>query len=85
MKMRLLALLLLWGIAVVAAPGWAQKPAKHGKASMCDCGSICAKAESDAKCKVDRCNGKGASHVADKKNSKKKPAKKPAVSELAAN
>ncbi len=82
MKTRLLALLLLWGIAAMPAPGWARQSGKRPESPMCDCGAICTKAKSDAKCKVDRCNGKPAAHTRNKKNARKK-SKKPTPGEVA--
>ena len=59
MNKRLLVLFLLSGIAGLTTPGWAQKPAGKAKSnSMCECGYICANAKSNARCKVDRCDGK---------------------------
>jgi hypothetical protein len=82
MKTRLPALLLLWGIAVMPAPGWAQRSGKPPESPMCDCGVICTRAKSGAKCKVDRCNGKPAAHTRSRKNARKK-SKKPTRGEVA--
>jgi len=89
MKKPLLGWLLIWG-AGLGVPGWAQKPAEKTKpaSSMCECGYICANAKSDARCKVDRCdgkNGKKASLTRRKNKPRKDVAKNPAVSESAAN
>ena len=82
MKTCLPALLLLWGIAVMPAPSWARHSDKKPESPMCDCGVICTKAKSGAKCKVDRCNGKPAAHTRNKKNAHKK-SKKPTPGEVA--
>ncbi len=85
MKKRLLVLLLLSGIAGLAAPGWAQKPAGKAKSkSMCECGYICANAKSNARCKVDRCDGKkGTSQKRKKGEEGQKVATSPAAGESA--
>lgn len=83
MKKRLLVLLLIWGVAGLAAPGWAQKPAGKAKSkSMCECGSICANAKSDARCKVDRCDGKNAKKTSLRRK-KNKQGRKVATSRVA--